>query len=174
MTATEWKNKGQAAAQAEAVPLELPSGMTILARRPSPLQVAMWGQLPLRLAAAVMGESSPETPSREDLIAGVKLSRDLLAYCCVQPRISLEPQGEFEIHPRDIEMSDVLFILRWAHRGEEADNLRTFRGESPDAGAGEDGAEIRTETVVDARHTGRGAGSRIRPGGVHGANVSRT
>jgi hypothetical protein len=170
MTATEWKNKGRAAAEAEAVDLELPSGMTIKARRPDAIQVAMWGQLPLGLAAAVQatnGEAAGPA-SVEEIRAGIALSRDILAYCCVSPSISLDPKGENAIHPKDIPMGDVMFILRWARRGEEADALRTFRDERQSAGAGGDGGEVRSEAIGIARVGRFSVSSRSGPRGGDG------
>jgi hypothetical protein len=170
-SASEWKSKGRAAAQAEAAPLELPSGMVIMARRPDAIQVAMWGQMPLGLAAAVQGERS--TPSTADMLAAIALSRDVLAYCCVSPRISLTPKGEDEIHPKDVDSNDMLFILRWARRGEEADSLRTFRPERQVASPGSDSTAVRSEAVSDVGDRGPGGGVGSGPGCVDGTADQR-
>lgn len=169
MTATEWKNKGRAAAEAEAVDLELPSGMTIKARRPEPLTVAMWGQLPLGLAAAVgPAGTGQEARPTADVMAGLALARDILTYCCVTPRLSLNPAGEGEIHPRDIPPEDVMFILRWARRGEEAEALRSFRDERQAAGSGGDGGTVRTTAIDAAWHRGPLTSAGIGPRGLDG------
>jgi hypothetical protein len=169
VTASEWKGHAARAAAAEAVELTLPSGMTIKARRPSPLQVAMWGHLPLGLAAAAAPGSG--ALSSEDVRAGIELSRRLLEYCCVDPRVSLAPQGEHEIHPSDIPLTDTLFILRWARGEEDAEQLRTFRGGADDGGPGGDGGAVRTAAERAAGNRGADAGAGVRPGGGGGARV---
>jgi hypothetical protein len=73
--------------------------MTILARRPDPLQVV-----------ALVWDGAGE-------IAGYG---DLLTFCCVAPRVSLTPAGEDEIHPWDISPEDSIYIVRWAMRLEES------------------------------------------------------
>src|SRR5579862_861971 len=108
MTAADWKSKARQAALDEAVDLELPSGMVIRARRPDPSQLLLWGYLPLGLAAEVQsrdaassepGAAAPAT--KEEILAGMRLSRDLLLYCCVEPSVSLTPAAG-EIHPKDV------------------------------------------------------------------------
>jgi hypothetical protein len=84
----------------DAVELRLPSGMTILARRPDPLQLA-----------ALALDGAAETAGFSDL---------LLLFCCVAPRVSLTAAGEDEIHPWDIPPEDSIFIVRWAMRVAES------------------------------------------------------
>ncbi len=138
--ATEWKDKARAAAQSEAVELELPSGMKILARRPDPLQLAAWGRLPMNLAAAAASGEGAAKVTNEQAAELAGFLRDLLVYCCVDPRVSLDPSGPDEIHPREIPQQDWTFVINWALRVGEAQKLEPFRGERPDAG-GDSGGE---------------------------------
>jgi hypothetical protein len=143
--ATEWKAKGRETGLAEAVELELPSGAKIRALRPDLMQLAAWNVLPMGLAGAVVGEGEAQLPTVEKTLEVITAGRDLLVYCCVEPRISLTP-GEDEIHPRDIPKEDWTFILRWALRVEEARALEGFRGGRPDAGSGGDGEVLQPTT----------------------------
>jgi hypothetical protein len=149
--AQEWKQKAAAQAAADVVDLELPSGMTIRARRPGPVQLAMWGRLPLAMAVATIkdggggvGEASPE-----ELVEGIKFMRELLVYCCVEPRISDDPKGDDEIHPREIPEADWRFIIRWAMGSEEAAKLRPFRGERAGDRAGGVGEDVGRAAIAD-------------------------
>ncbi len=130
------------AAVKAAVELPLPSGVVILARRPDLMQLAAWNKLPLYLAGAV----APGTGEEPDVAEAMKATRELLEYCCVEPRISLEPTPE-EIHPRDIPEGDWTFIVRWALRLEEARKLEPFRTERRDDGGGGDSDGLRAAAV---------------------------
>jgi len=172
MTASEWKAAGRRAAEEESVELALPSGMVLLARRPDPVQVAMWGQLPLSLASVVGRAAGAEAaPSPEDVMQSLALSRDLLVYCCVRPRISQAPQDEDEIHPRDLPMEDVLYILRWARREAETGKLVSFRGGRTTAGAGGDGEDVRAAAERAAGDHGADGGVGTGPGGGGEAGI---
>jgi hypothetical protein len=145
------------------VDLTLPSGMTIKARRPDPLQMAMWRRLPLSLAAA--SAEPGRRLSAEELMENVEAARQMLLYCCISPRISLDPQGDDEIHPRDIPLADSTFLLRWATRQKEADDLRPFCRESASDDPGDSIADVRAEAERPAGDCGPGAGAGPGPGG---------
>ncbi len=145
MTATDWRKRAQVAARETAVELELPSGMKILARRPNALQMAAWGRLPLGLASAASGAAAEASVEEAGEIAG--FLRDVLVYCCVEPRVSLEPKGEDEIHPREIPAEDWTFIVSWAMRVEEARALEGFRRGGADVGGGGDGKDVLVAAV---------------------------
>jgi len=170
MTAAEWKAKGRQAALDEAAELKLPSGMVIRARRPDPSQLLLWGHLPLGLAAEVghgfraSQTNEDSSPNNQQLLASLALSRDLLLYCCVEPRISLTP-GPDEIHPKDVPLPDALFLLRWAMRREEADALRGFCSQRADAGADGSGEAVWPETVASDGHSRSSDSSGVRPRG---------
>ena len=164
--ASEWKKKAREAAGAGAVELTLPSGAKILARRPNPVQLATWGKLPMLLANAAheamagRAQGAPTAPqAKMDEVAEIAtLYRDLLVHCCVNPRISLEPTGDDEIHPRDIPEEDWTYITHWAMRVGEARALASFRGQRADAGSGGDGEGVRAAAVGADGNPGRGAG----------------
>jgi hypothetical protein len=170
MTAAEWKARGREAALDEAVDLELPSGMVIRARRPDPSQLLLWGHLPLGLAAEVgqaarAGRTSDEgSPDNQQLLASLALSRDLLLYCCVEPRISLTPSRD-EIHPKDVPLEDALFLLRWAMRREEAGALRGFCNQRADVGSDGSGEVVRPEAVAPGGNPRSSNRAGVRPGG---------
>lgn len=158
--AADWKRRGEAQALETAERLELPSGATILARRPGPEQLAMWGRLPAVPGGQVEGLSA------EDAAELARFMRDVLVYACVKPRVSLNPrEGAEEIHPRDIPDEDTRFILRWAMRAEEARALSGFRGERGDAGGGGDGEHVRRAAVVALGDRGPGDRAGRGPGG---------
>lgn len=155
--ALRWKELSRRAAEAAAVDLELPSGMTIRARRPGPAQFALWGRLPLQMVPAAGGESGGG-----DLAGAAELAeflRNVLLYCCVSPRVSLDPRGDDEIHPRDIANEDFDFILAWALRTKEAQQFDSFRGGRADAGPGGDGEDLRRAAECAALPGGPGYGS---------------
>ena len=175
MNASDWEKAGRKKAVEEAVELALPSGMVIRARRPDPVQVAMWGRLPLRLAGMVQGEDGrPGLPADETVVAAVELAREVLVYCCVTPRITLTPAGPDEIHPSHVPMDDVLFILRWARREEETETLRSFRGGSATAVSGIHGEGVRAAAERDAGDRGPGDGAGTGSGGGDGVEFART
>jgi len=143
MNASEWKKCGAAKAAAEAEDLTLPSGMTIKARRPGPLQLALWGRLPFSLVAAVSGETAPAASAGEQAAGIAAFLRNLLLYCCVSPRISLDPKGEAEIHPSEINDEDLAFIVKWATSMEESSDLESFRGKRADDRDRGNGKDVR-------------------------------
>ena len=139
MTSTEWRAKGRAAAPEEVVDLPLPSGMTIRARRPGPMQFAAWQRLPLMLTAAT---APGATPSDKDAMEIARLLRELLEYCCVSPRIVEEPKGENEIAAREVPEEDWQHIVGWGMRTKEAAAVRPFRPGAADGGSGEHGVVV--------------------------------
>jgi hypothetical protein len=158
--AQQWKQKAALQAIAEAVDLDLPSGVTIRARRPDPTQLAMWGRLPMGLAAEARGEAEAEMSS-DDVVELVRLMREVLIYCCVEPRISLAPQGPDELHPREIPDEDLKYIIRWATRADEVRAYKGFRGEPADARPGGDREGIRPAAVGAAGDRRSGAGAQF-------------
>ena len=153
--AAKWRAAARAGAIKGAVELALPSGTKILARRPDPVQLAMWARLPFSLTAAAAPEAAgPAEMTGEDVMALAQTMRDVLLWCCVEPRVTLEPRGEDEMHPRDIPDEDLHFLFRWALRGEEAARLEGFRGRRADEGGGGDGADVRTAAVGAAGNRG--------------------
>jgi len=155
-TATEWKTRAAEAARREAVELELPSGAKILARRPTPVQLAVWGRLPLELSAAAAGLAPKTDPSPKEGVELMHFYRDLLLYICVEPRISMEPRGEDEIHPRDIPEQDWKFLYAWAMRLEEDRALKGFRSERSSISASGDSEDVVDPAVESVGDRGPG------------------
>lgn len=165
MTATEWKERGKAAA--ETVELTLPSGMVVQARRPGPLALAGWERLPFGLVAdAIAGTMvTPGAMNETQVGMAAEFMREVLVYCVVSPRISMEARGEDEIHPRDIPEQDWLYVVMWALRVGEVDALRTFRAGRTDGSGVPDGEDVGHAAERAAGDRGPGDGAGVRPGG---------
>ncbi len=128
--ASEWKKKARESAEVEE--LTLPSGMLVKCRRPGPIQLAYFRRLPLALAQQASGVEIPrEDVTENETLETRSFFRELLTYCLVEPRVSLAPANDYEIHPRDIPEDDWKYIMAWAMRAEEAAKLAPFRGERP-------------------------------------------
>ena len=158
--ASEWAARAGERARAEAADLELPSGQTILARRPDAAQLAVWGRLPLQLAAAAVQGAEAPTFTVEDGIELMAFYRDLLIYCCVDPPISTQAEAcaTGAIHPKDIPQEDWEYILRWAMRFEEGRNLEGFRRRRAGSGVGGDGEDVGSAAIGAAGDDGSGIG----------------
>lgn len=172
MNAEQWAEKSRAATVASAVELLLPSGMVIKARRPGPGMLASWGHVPGRLAALVAGGGAGSEESRADAVEFAVFFREALAYCVVEPEISLTP-GPGQIHPRRIADADLHYIIAWAIRGPEAISLESFRAKRRDAGHHSDSAGIPTAAVSPARDRRSGAGARAGSGGRRSSRTAK-
>jgi hypothetical protein len=140
--------------------------MVILARRPDPLQFAQWNRLPLMLAVFT-GEKDASAAEEQDLAEIAGFMRELLVYCCLEPRVSetAAPDSVDEIHPKEIDGKDLMHILAWAMRLKEAASLRPFRRERTNDGAGGDSEDVRVPAVGTAGDRGPDAGAGGGPGG---------
>jgi hypothetical protein len=117
-TAADWRRASRARRAAAAEPLALPSGATILAARPSPLEWILAGRVPQRLlSAALAAEGSaagaPGDLSREDVLEFARFAADLVRASIVEPAIG---EGPDEIRFDDIPIKDRAFIFEWACR----------------------------------------------------------
>jgi hypothetical protein len=97
------------------VPLQLPSGARILARRPAPAMLGAWGLLLNTQDEAARMFLKGRALQDAETSNFMQAARKLLVFCYAEPKISLEP-GAGEIHPREIPLEDLRFILRWALR----------------------------------------------------------
>src|SRR5690242_16808397 len=113
---------------AEYVPL--PSGLTVLAYRPSP---EWWARhrdtLPMGLAAN--GQEAPTPDSDTDSQALVELAKwtlDIILEIVLEPKLSLTPQAG-ELHPNRILNKDLEHLLHYATGRVSADgrDLTAFR-----------------------------------------------
>jgi hypothetical protein len=154
-SAADWKKKALEAADTDE--LTLPSGMVVTARRPDPFQLATFGILPLKLTESAMPEvqTSPK-PQLQEAVDEISVMRDLLAYCLVEPRLSMNPQSDEEIRPRDIPNGDWQYILRWAMRLGEAEKLAPFRRERPGGVTGGNGEVVELSTIAAPGDSGSG------------------
>ena len=118
-TAGDWKAAARAAREARAEPLLLPSGATILAVKPEPLEWIMSGRIPQRLLAAALqgdGVLSPEARaeiSREEILDLACFAAQLVKASVVRPPVG---EGPDEISLDDIPVEDRAFIFAWACR----------------------------------------------------------
>lgn len=135
-TAADWRSAARKARQEHAEPLTLPSGATILAARPEPLEWIMSGRLPQRLLAAALEEpqshpresGDPSADSRlrgndsaaasagmtrEDVLELARFAAQLVKASVVQPAIG---DGADEIPLDEIPVEDRAFIFQWACR----------------------------------------------------------
>lgn len=118
-TSAAWRSAARATREARAEPLELPSGVTILAARPEPLEWIMSGRVPQRLLAAALesGGSAPPADaaelSREDVLELARFAAQLVKASVVRPAIG---DGPDEIPFDDIPVEDRTFIFQWACR----------------------------------------------------------
>jgi hypothetical protein len=163
-TAGEWRAKGAVAA---AVELTLPSGVTIRARRPNPLEFARWEKLPLMLVTAA--EKGAGSMAAAEIVETARFLRELLVFCCVEPRVALGSEaGEGEILAGEICEADWTYITQWGMRMKEVAEVRPFRGKRAVSGGGGDGENIFVQTVAVDGDRGPGAGAGDRPGGGGG------
>jgi hypothetical protein len=153
--------------------VELPSGAKFTLRRPALPQFMGWDALPTAFLQAAQQPVDPASISAEDTAQMARLMRDVLLWCCLDPRLSLEPKGDDEIHPSELSMDDALFIFRWAMRaeptaadptaggpnaGKGGPPLRSFPDRPADADGGPDGAHVRPTAVRADGDPGAGAG----------------
>jgi hypothetical protein len=118
-TVGDWKAAAQAAREARAEPLRLPSGATIMAVKPEPLEWIMSGRIPQRLLAAALeshgslpATASPEI-SREEILDLARFAAQLVQASVIRPAIG---EGPDEIRLDDIPIEDRAFIFQWACR----------------------------------------------------------
>jgi hypothetical protein len=119
-TALDWRAAKQAEREARAEPLLLPSGATILAARPDPLEWIISGRIPQGLLAVALEDpgSSPGRPdrelTREEIIDLAKFAARLVVASVVDPPIG---DGPDELPLEEIPLRDRAYIFEWACRG---------------------------------------------------------
>jgi hypothetical protein len=126
-TPAHWRAAGRARRAASAETLRLPSGATIRAVRPSPLEWILAGRVPQRLLSAALaadGAGPAATGgelSREDVLEFARFAADLVRASVVEPPIG---PGPGEMRFEDIPVEDSAFIFEWACRSlrDAADN----------------------------------------------------
>lgn len=121
----------------------LPSGAVWKLKEPPIQQFVLAGKIPASLAAkmakaasksggnmATAKESAIKDLSADDLLNSLAFGRDLLLYCAVSPKISLDPKADDEIAPEEILPEDFTFLINWVMKGgNSGDGLSNFRPE---------------------------------------------
>ena len=158
--ADEWRNKADTAAETLVMPLPLPSGMTISARRPGPLRFAQWGRLPMMIGRLATGA----TISNEEIVELMTFLRELLVWCVVDPPIAVDGGAE-SMQPSDVPDMDLYFIANWAMRVGEAQEMRPFRGGRTDVGGDGGREDVGMPTIEPTGNRGPGTGADGGPGG---------
>jgi len=132
-TTEGWRRAAQTDREARAERLVLPSGATILAARPEPLEWVMSGRIPQGLLAVAL-EDTQSPPggddrelTREEILDLASFAARLVAASVVDPPIG---DGPDEISLDDIPIRDRAFIFEWACRALSGDE-----GEAPQGAA---------------------------------------
>ena len=143
--------------------IALPSGRKIL-MRPVSLKFALPNLSRFQTLVLRLREASKTPPTDEEAAEFESWIDLLLVDVMVEPRVSLAPQDESELHPRDVPAVDRLLIFRLAvgeigPSGDEPD-LAEFRrkisGTTPAAGA--DGGDVPLPPERDAQPDGDDGG----------------
>jgi hypothetical protein len=118
-SADAWRSASQAVRLGNAERLELPSGATILAVHPEPLEWILAGRLPQRLLSVAL-EGQPDAThgahreiSRDEILDLARFAIQLVKATVVEPRIG---EGPGEISLEEIPIQDRAFIFEWACR----------------------------------------------------------
>jgi len=117
----------------------LPSGF-VFKMRPAPIQAwAATGVLPASLAAKMQAaaqaadtgaaaEEVIKTFDEDDFLKQQQLSRRLLEYCCVDPKVSVDGSDPEALAPEDITPGDFVALMKWCWSGGAAgESLSNFR-----------------------------------------------
>ncbi|HEX5410475.1 MAG TPA: hypothetical protein VFZ27_01285 [Terriglobia bacterium] len=125
-TSENWRRAAKADRESRAEQLILPSGATILAARPEPLEWVMSGRIPQGLLAIALED--PESPrgggdrelTREEILDLAAFAARLVEASVVEPRIG---EGPDAIALEDIPIGDRAFIFEWACRALDGDDM---------------------------------------------------
>ena len=135
-TPAEWRAASRAQRAASAEALKLPSGATIRAARPAPLEWILAGRVPQRLLSAALAADDPASGaqgelSREDVLEFARFAADLVRASVVEPAIG---DGADEIRFDDIPIEDRTFIFEWACRALREPGAKEDPSSSPSGG----------------------------------------
>lgn len=118
-SADAWRSASHVARLEGAERLKLPSGATILAVRPDPLEWILAGRLPQRLLSVALENQANGTSaadreiSREEILELARFATQLVKATVVEPAIGEQP-GEMALD--EIPVRDRAFIFEWACR----------------------------------------------------------
>ncbi len=122
-TAETWRAASRASRGERAEHLRLPSGATILAAPPEPLEWILAGRLPQRLLGAAL-EGAPDTGpaaremTRDEIVELAQFAEQLVRAAVLEPCIG---DGPGEIALEEIPIQDRAFIFEWACRAWNSD-----------------------------------------------------
>lgn len=136
-TPEAWRRGSQTARRARGELLRLPSGSTVLAARPEPLEWIFSGRLPQRLLGAALARegqrgAEQENLSREEVLELAHFAVELIRASVVEPEIG---EGTGRMRMEEIPVEDRVFIFEWACRA-----LSRPAGEAPRPSSKEDRA----------------------------------
>lgn len=157
--------------ESEVIPVPVPSGFTWMLRRPDIQGYILTGRMPQKLVEQFLQSAqkrgiTPEgiqakdvsalaqTPvDKDEAVATLFFMRELVQEACVKPRITEEPVGPDDIHPRKVDPEDFKFIFDWclSYSGVAGiDSLQKFRGERTrtTAGSRSRGKKLRRKTIA--------------------------
>lgn len=137
-TSEAWRQAARADRETRSEHLVLPSGTTILAARPEPLEWVMSGRIPQNLLAAALED--PESPpagsdrelTREEVLDLARFATRLVVASVVDPPIG---DGPGEIPLDEIPIRDRAFIFEWACRALRGNNANEAAGSPANAAA---------------------------------------
>jgi hypothetical protein len=117
-TPDAWRAGSRAARQTRAERLRLPSGATVLAARPEPLEWIFSGRVPQRLLGAALSQegrsgASEDALSREEVLELARFAVQLIRASVLEPAIG---EGPGEMRMEEIPVEDRVFIFEWACR----------------------------------------------------------
>jgi hypothetical protein len=122
-TPETWRAASRQGQLERAERLRLPSGATILAARPEPLEWILAGRLPQRLLGLALEGTPPGEPvaremTREEILELARFAEQLVKATILEPRIGDEP-GQIALE--EIPVQDRAFIFEWACRSWSAE-----------------------------------------------------
>lgn len=122
-TAEAWREASHQSRLENAERLRLPSGATILAARPEPMEWILAGRLPQQLlSAALLDSSRGPVPAREmtrdEILELARFAGQMVRAAIIEPRLG---NGPGEIALDEIPVGDRAFIFEWACRAWSAD-----------------------------------------------------
>ena len=140
-SADEWRKRASELALSKTTNLELPSGATVLVRRPPLTAWLRNGRLPESLTRLIVKASQDSTAELQAKLTGttmtgdeqlamIKFMQDLVLYAVVRPKlvmgVSMSPD---EIGVAEIPEEDSDFLFSWVMQGSPQIPIPTTEGE---------------------------------------------
>lgn len=109
----EWRCAAKFDRRKKARALQLPSGATVLAVPPEPLEWVLSGRVPSRLLGVALEGDAASELTREEVLELSRFAVRLVTASIVEPEIGDGP-GQMPLD--DIPIADRVFIFQWASR----------------------------------------------------------